>query len=648
VAFARSHAAISTLVSARFEPSPSRGRGRPVMHVPTYTVANEMLERVPHGGKILCISPGKSEVGRLNGHRAMHFANKNVHIHYVVPATSTVALSDSTVDVTKTNDLRGFLQQYSHIGKYDAIFIPFALGQVFEECGSREETISLLRAFLRDDGGVFGLYYDVDDLRRYSLSEAFSGGLETAVLSDHPGKGTEGSVVTSVQSQIFWDYRITPERFLPLFPKDDECFIHAVRLYMADIHKPPPEFKRTALDRRLESVRVFRWFVKKEPMTFDPVINEICLPEPENLTVDVDPVLFGVEPNRGRPFNASDLFFVQPDRMFVTPKADGREVIVAWGDDNTAHCSIRGDQIAHSLPWKGPKGVAVQLELIQDAAGNPIYVLCDVLKGATIDTGYYARMHWFRRIAKDWGLDFIEFPLMVRSDSPQWPQTDRYPSDGFVLNFDFAPPGVFSSGYGAARYLKYRYTKEIIGEEDGLIYEAYCDTGAVVHDVYGQPKLRRDKLIPSSDYELEMLSKSWTVDKYRRIVTAACVIPTTLMKKIYQGPSKDGCYDFSVDELIYLWTPWRQCTIETLCFGMGDRSWLMALKSAMVNGLLKVTREAGHVVERPFLPAKRMRTESEGFDVPSVWGIPFDTVFASVVSSAIETRADEGDGACEK
>jgi len=336
------------------------------------------------------------------------------------------------------------------------------------------------------------------------------------------------------------------------------------------------------------------------------------------------------------------LFFVQPDRMFVTPKADGREMIIAWDANGEAHVRLRGESSAFGLPWRGPPNSAIQLEYIANTGGVPFYVLADVLKGAASDSGYYSRMMWFRRLQRDYGLDFILFPPMYRLDSDYLPIQDKYPSDGFVLNFDYSPPGMFRTGFGAARYLKARYTKEI-RHADG-IYEAYIDNDQIVCDPYGQPRRRYDKTDPSSNEEIAMLERSWTIEKFQRVLKVVETEPNTLMKKMKDGPNRDGCFSFTDEELVYLWAPWRKQTIETIAFGLHGINGLMALKSAMVSGLFKTAAELGHQTETPPQFAKKPR-RGKGPDSPDIathWGIAVEDAFPHII------KLVDGDGNPEK
>jgi len=289
---------------------------------------------------------------------------------------------------------------------------------------------------------------------------------------------------------------------------------------------------------------------------------------PTNVLYDKNGALWkGRLANRGKPFSATDLMFMQPDRIFVTPKADGYEAMLAFDFDRVGHLIIRGQDYESRVCFSGPPGLILQLELIGHKP-EPEHivdaVLADVLSGAHRDHGYYGRMEYAKSVIESWDMPIAIPPMLKLGRTLEFPDPVnhcRYPTDGFVLNYDAAPAFVFRDGFGPARYLKHRYTREVYGE-DGRVYEADLN-GDILHDESGEPRVRPDKLSITPPDVLAELKVAWTINQFIDRLSVMGKAPASLKFKLEQ-PLPDREWQFTEDELVYLWTPWRDREFEQL------------------------------------------------------------------------------------
>jgi len=283
------------------------------------------------------------------------------------------------------------------------------------------------------------------------------------------------------------------------------------------------------------------------------------------------------------------LFYLHPTHTFVNRKADGTEGILLFRKSIT-YLSIRGDPAAYIVcGLRGPKGFVVQVELIGDDPSHPLeVVVADVLRTGGNDTGYESRIAQFHAACVTWQLPVVLPELRRLNTHPGELDTilpaAHYPTDGFVLNFCGAPPGLFAGGIGAARYLKSAYTVDLL--VSGRVAEfTLSDPPVHVRD-------RPDKSEPNPPDLVWRLRHGWDPGQFVRIVRLLSSPPVEL-RDLYWAKPRDTApyYDLDQAMLAYLWCPWRDRTIETTIYQRNEPHGLAAVRkfgAAMQIGFRKV------------------------------------------------------------
>jgi hypothetical protein len=316
-----------------------------------------------------------------------------------------------------------------------------------------------------------------------------------------------------------------------------------------------------------------------------------------------------VETNRGRPFDERDLFYFDPARTWVTHKVDGYEAVLSFDHTGAGYVSIRGDDAAYKVPWRGPPDMVYQIELWGGSEPRCPQgaVVADVLNVGYGDSGYLDRMRLGCRLLAKYRIPVVAPEIVRLTTSCKLPAPTKsvhrrpYPTDGFVLNKDLAPARRLKDGLGPARYIKYQYTREMQDEKG--IYEATLN-GTPILDLYGNPKRRPDKTTITSEHEVAALSRSWTVAEFISRIRLMSDYPITLVKHIEDGPGPGG-FDFTPQEFLYLWCPWHNMDFEReILERWGDRAFMQILTSK-AHALARYAKEYGlSMLERPESPGE--------------------------------------------
>jgi len=364
-----------------FEGTENRNARKPVMHIPTISAFYNVLGDAKPGDHILIVTPTAKDIKRLLTVRTRHFPDKILRFTLILDERTQKKIRSDLLDARFASDFDDFLRCQDDIAKYSHIVIPYAMGYVFDEHGrNRYEVATTLRLKLQNGGTIIMLYYDVDALKQISCENKYVSGVEVNVHAELP-IGLEGGCVTSVGNDVFRDYRFTPASLRNFAKPEDEMELFSARDYLRSKCRPPPELANNSLDRRLEPIRAVHWVkgvVDLEPCCVDAAYEWPVMRLTERCA-SATPLFQGVTPNRGRPYCTGDLFFLNPDRIYVTPKADGVEAILAFDHEGVAWIQVRGSERLYTFDHRGPPNLIVQLELIGDYRGVGIFrssILC--------------------------------------------------------------------------------------------------------------------------------------------------------------------------------------------------------------------------------------------------------------------------------
>jgi len=352
-----------------------------------------------------------------------------------------------------------------------------------------------------------------------------------------------------------------------MIPPYDTLQTWSANLFFHNV-RPAPVRPKSEDYPTIELVRIFRWNLNAErPKDPPPTKLPFAWPDairPAGKAVKALGYFRGITPNRGAPFTSEDLFYLHPTHTFVNRKADGTEAIILFRNHVT-YLAIRGDPAAYVVEGlRGPKGFVVQVELIGSDPAHPVeVVVADVLRTGGNDTGYESRMAQFHAVCGSWRLPVIIPEMQKLKTHPRMldemlPEA-HYPTDGFVLNFAGAPAGQFAGGIGAARYLKFIYTVDVLVD------------GKIVEQTLSDPPLRvrdrPDKSEPNPPDLVWRLKHGWDPGQLVRIVRLLSCQPSSL-RDLYGARPRESApyYDLDIPLLAYLWCPWRDRTVETTIF----------------------------------------------------------------------------------
>jgi hypothetical protein len=490
---------------------------------------------------------------RIDAINDKRYADRDIVIDYAVEFTEKTATTDRYSKALKVESYQRLLADSEQLSKYDAVLLPYSMGSVLDSRGLRTEMLMHIRGAVKPGGRIWGLFFDPDAVKRAAMLGQYAGSADIETFYEVPDHGCEGALVTRVGGKMFVDYRFTAANVLGCIGAHDYFDILHARPYIND--NPIPGFLgRQKLDPMLEPVRIMEW----RPVYLPPPIEPQALAlgwnslRPSGHRREEMALFVGIQENKGRPFMPKDLFYLVPDRIYVTPKADGRQAVLAFDHDTNGFLHMRGDDQVYTVAWKGPPEYVFQVELIGDPYNPDRVVLTDVLRGPEAKS-YLIRMRRGHAALETWGIPITYPKTTVLTTAINYPTDVDYPYDGYVLNWDDAPAKLLSDGVGAARYLKFVYTYDR-KDTDGIVRE--YELGGNPRMVDGLHVVRYDKTRGTPVDEIMAMTKAWTPDEFRERITLMSLRPQSLNAKLDDGP-QGGTFDFTLSELLYLWAPWN-------------------------------------------------------------------------------------------
>jgi hypothetical protein len=560
--------AFRTVLEHSFQPLSSPRVYKKVFNTPQICMMDAAYASVPFGGSVLIIDPRDSDLKRIGMAVAKHGTTRNI---------TTYVQSSRNIDLPRRVNLMGphitsrlqhmartvdsLLDQDDLSGAFSAIIFNVNFAKFLGD-RDRGKFLASLRSKLAKSGRIYGSYVDHNAIRDLSKDTTLAASNQVTIYNERPLNGNEGSFITRIGSEdAYEDFILTEEALAAYVLPTERLTILPARVFCRQ--RPIPATLKGALDHpHIMMIRIAVWETgRSSPLATvtnpDPEFNPLTTPD------RFDGAAGKYNVNRGMPFGDVDLFYHHPAHTIITPKADGRESVL-WTQEGKTYMMTRRRDLVYEANFHLPDELHLQVELIAAKGSTDILrpqwiVLTDVISWPGGEVGYAARMRGVKALIG--GASVITFPPSMPAG--MHPTLSRlradYPTDGYVLNHRSALPGMFRSGRGAARYLKEFYTKEIKGA-DGLIYEVPFD-GV---DRPGFPRLRPDRTKPSSDRDLRALQGAWSIDDYVLRVHYLSTMPLNLSYLIEREPRKQRPhYIFNAADLIYLWTPWRDRSIET-------------------------------------------------------------------------------------
>lgn len=589
--------AFDTVLNHSFKPTPSGSLKMPGWNVPVITMLEHMISEVPRGGHVLVIEARPNDDARIR-----ELAKRQGGCPLVFHLQSPSALGAPSAHIRyERNTLDYVLDEPKYAHRFAAVFFPTNFANLFCSQNDGAGFLAKIKNLLAFHGRIYGTYLDVDDLRRQCHLNLESSELGFVLKAEYPMKGPEGTLITNFggAGKDYEDWRLTEQRLAQFVPPDDVCVVRSARDFFNRVRKPPGKLTQL-IAVEISAVRMVCWETGTgvaRPRHFRageawaghirPVGRAVAdLPEfrrPDGSMYQV---------NRGAPFADEDLFYLHPSKTWVNRKADGRETMIAYGYDRTV-IAYRGDPAAYELldsdgsPFKGPAGMVIQVEAIGEDLMQPEYmVFADVVTTGATDCGYMSRLAIFSMLNAADGLGIYIPPrvkLKFHTEDLNAALDDApYPTDGFVLNYEAAPGGMFHGGIGAARYVKDVYTIDVM--RDGVIVEETL-AGNVL-------RARPDKLDPNTAEQIARVRRAWTPEMLLTRIAFLSVPPFSFNHIATDHPRpKLPHYSLSEDELAHLWCPWRARTMERVVRdkgnsvnGQGDL-WLSMLYATMVYEL---------------------------------------------------------------
>jgi hypothetical protein len=584
--------AFESVLSDSFEPKVAPRFYREVFNVSEITLLNEAMRSLTIGARMLVVEPRKNDVKRIQC--AIRESGKAGQAEVFLQTPVQVRGQEQYVPGVKFiyQTLDFMAAKADSKGEFDAIFFPYNLAQKLGECTNRFSFMSKIKSMLRPGGRIYGLYLDHESVREMANAAITDGVNDITIYSEFPDRAQEGTYLTKIaDNKVFEDYVLTMEGLQKLAQPGDNIDVLPAREYFK--RATIPKFLQDASRHVHQSmIRIVRWSTIPRRVWIKRVDDTGF--HPTGSTADT---LIGYDQiynvNRGVAFSDEDLFYHIPERLIVTPKADGQEAVL-WSDSSGAVSMLkRGDPLVYMAEWTLPPDIILQVEMIGDDPTKPRWiVLTDVILWPGSGPGYESRMDMARREFSCHNSpitmpDYLPGSKHIHFDRLNPP----YPFDGYVLNDKEALPGMFAKGRGAARYLKHFYTKEI--DDDGQIYEVPLEGERI-----GFPKLRRDRNRATTASELRALKAAWTVEDYDIRMRVLGVPPISLSRFLTDPPRDEfPHYVFSIAELVYLWTPWRDRSVETGIFKTYGHAGVDMFHRSLSYALGALMRE--HVRQEP-------------------------------------------------